>query len=205
MSLIKVALVEDDSNWLKEMVKFISKEDDITVVGTTDNREDAIKLVESIEIDVILMDINLSGNKLDGIDVALEIHNMGKAKVIMLTSINKDTVVCDSFTAGAVNYISKDNYREIPNAIREAYKNKSPIEALVKDYIRLKEEEQIKDLSPSEKEVYALLEKGYTRTQIQEQLYKSENTLKGQIKNILRKLSVSSCREAIEKVRRKGL
>ncbi|MFZ5987844.1 MAG: response regulator [Bacillota bacterium] len=205
MDNIRVLLVEDDPVWVRNLTKFLSRQKDILVIGVASSKEEAIRLAQSLEFDVILMDINLDKNKYDGIYAAMEILEIKKAKIIMLTCIMEDSVITNSFAAGAVNYVSKENYQDIPNVIRMAYKNKSPIEALLNEFSRLKKEEQLKDLSPCEREIFDLIEQGYTRSQIEEKLLKTRNTLKVQIKKILSKLGVSSSKEAVHKVKYKGI
>lgn len=205
MNKIKVAIVEDDLGWLKAMTSFLNKENDILVAGTATNREDAVNLARTTLFDVIIMDINLNENKRDGILAAVEILQLVNVKIIMLTSLKEDQIVLESFTAGAVNYISKEKYLEIPNAIRTAYNSDSPIEILLNEFSKLKRDEQLKDLTQSEKQVYDLLEKGYTKSRIETELYKTANTVKSQIKQILKKLGVTSSKEAVMKVKTKGL
>jgi DNA-binding NarL/FixJ family response regulator len=205
MDKIQVAIVEDDLGWLKALTSFLNKQGDILVEGTAMNREDAVNLARTSIFDVIIMDINLNENKRDGILAAVEILQSVKVKIIMLTSLKDVEIITDSFTAGAVNYISKENYNEIPNAIRKAFHNDSPIEVLLNEFSKLKRDEQLKELSGSEKQVYDLLEKGYTKTGIESKLYKTANTVKSQVKHILRKLGVSNSKEAVLKVKTKGL
>jgi len=205
MDKIKVAIVEDDLGWLKAMISFLNKESDILVAGTATNMADAIALAKTTSFDVIIMDINLNENKCDGILAAVEILQFAKVKIIMLTSMKEKDVILDSFTAGAVNYISKEKYLEIPNAIRSAFSNNSPIEVLLNEFSQLKRNEQLKNLTPSEKQVYELLEQGHSKSEIEAKLYKTDNTVKSQIKQILRKLCVKSSKEAVMKVKTRGL
>jgi len=205
MNKIQVAIVEDDLGWLKALTSFLNNQDDILVAGTATNKEDAVNLAKTSLFDVMIMDINLNENKRDGILAAVEILQSVKVKIIMLTSLKDDEIITDSFTAGAVNFISKEKYDEIPNAIRTAFHNDSPIEVLLNEFSKLKREEQLKELSCSEKQVYDLLEKGYTKVGIESKLYKTANTVKSQVKQILRKLGVSSSKEAVLKVKTRGL
>ena len=205
MKKIRVAIVDDDLNWLKAMVGFLNKENDLFVAGTATNREDAVNLAKAILFDVIIMDINLNENKCDGITAAVEILQFAEAKIIMLTSLKEEEIIVDSFTAGAVNFVSKDKYIEIPDAIRTAFHGDSPIEVLLEEFSKLKRDEQLKVLTPAEKEVFELLEEGYTKCRIQEKLYKTANTVKSQVKQILRKLCVKNSKEAVQKVKTKGL
>ena len=165
MYRINVAIVEDDLDWLKAIACFLTSNEDINIVWTAANREKALNLAKSQFADVILMDINLSGNKFDGIYAAAEISRTEKSKIIMLTSLSGENIISDSFIAGAVNFISKAHYRELPGVIRSAFHNSSPFEIVLKDYLRLKEEEQLIDLTNAEKEIINLMRKGiYTIT-----------------------------------------
>ncbi len=69
----------------------------------------------------------------------------------------------------------------------------------------MKREEALRNLTPAEREVFELLNDGYTHTQIETKLYKTESTLKNQINKMLKKLGVKSGKEAVEKIRRKGI
>lgn len=204
MCKIKVAIVDDDISWTKEIVKILNREKDIVIVGTAFSKEDAINLAKDIDIDVMLMDINLSGNKCDGIAATLEINRIKEIKMIMLTSLNDENIIINSFTAGAKNYITKSEYFKIPEAIRSLFNDKSPFDVLLKDYARLKEEQQLSILTQTEKELYKLIEEGHSRSQIQNKLLKSENTIKNQLKKIFKKFNVNSSKEVVEKVKSKG-
>ncbi len=205
MSHIKVVLVEDDPDWIKAMTVFLNKEEDILIVGAATGSAEAIQLARTIPFDVVLMDIQLSGSQLDGIHTAIEMHDIHPAKIIMLSSLNDEDVMTQSFTAGAVNYIEKSNFKELPHAIRNAYHHPTAMEALLKEFSRLKREEQLKELTSAEREVFELIEEGYTQPEIEKKLYKAESTLKNQVNKMLKKLGVKSSKEAVKKVKRKGL
>ncbi len=205
MDQIRIIVVEDDTDWMKTITKFLSNEDDFLIVGTATSKADSVKLAKSIDFDIILMDINLSGDNYDGINAAQEILEFRNKKILMLTCINDVDVIKNSFTAGAVNYMSKDNYRELPGVIRNCLNDNSPLNVMLQEYARLKEQEQLMLLSDAEKEVYGLIEKGHSRADLQKILMKSENTIKKQIKGIFKKLGVKSSQEAVRKVKRKGL
>lgn len=206
MDKIRVVLIEDDEDWIKIIETIIGDEDDMMVVGCGRTQEEAIKLSKALDqIDIYLVDINLTEDNLDGIYTALELKKSESSKIIMLTSMSDEEVIQQAFTAGATDYILKKDATHIPEIIRSTYNDAPPIQALIKDYVRLKIEEQLKDLTTAERVVYDLIEQGYSRSEIQKKLIKSDNTIKNQIKNILKKLSVSSMKEAIQKVKSGGL
>ena len=86
MNKIKVAIVEDDSVWLKALTSFLNFQEDIIVAEMATNKEDAVNMARTSLVDVIIMDINLNENKRDGILAAVEILESVKVKIIMLTS-----------------------------------------------------------------------------------------------------------------------
>lgn len=204
MSKIKVFLVDDDPEWLTAMEIFLGNLPDMTVVGAATTRNEAVSMAQSLEFDVVLMDINLTETRYDGI-YAAEICRFKTVKILMLTSLNDEDIILNSFIAGAVNFIPKSQYQAIPEAIRATYHNRSPVEIILRDYSRLKEAEQIQSLTRSEREILALAEEGLSRTQISRKLHKSEQTIKNQIGVILKKLDVDRIKDAITRVKTKGI
>lgn len=206
MDKIRIVLIEDDLDWIKIIETIIGNEDDMMLVACSRTKEEAIKISGALnQIDIFLVDINLTEDNLDGIYTALELKRSESSKIIMLTSMSDEEVIQQAFTAGATDYILKKDATHIPEIIRSSYHETPPIQALIKDYVRLKSEEQLKELTTAERGVYDLIEQGYSRSEIQKKLIKSDNTIKNQIKNILKKLSVSSMKEAIQKVKSGGL
>ncbi|MBX4147722.1 response regulator transcription factor [Paenibacillus sp. FSL W7-1279] len=206
MNRIQIFLVEDDPDWVKSMTVFLNAQEDMIVVGTAESPEQAMAMAHILSFDIVLMDIQLTAGRLDGIYTAAEIlERKPQAKVIMLTSLGDELVIMQSFTAGAVNYIEKPRFKELPAAIRSAVLHSGSMEVLLKEFARLKREEQLRGLTPAEREVFDLLDEGYTHSQMEQKLFKTESTLKNQINKILKKLGVRSSKEAVEKVRRKGI
>jgi two-component system response regulator DevR len=211
MQKIRVFIVEDDLVWRKGLVDYINKEADVTIVGEAGTQEEALKWFQESDADVVLMDINLTENNLDGIDTALSITEQKEdCKIIMLTSLTAEDVIIESFSAGAVNYISKSNFKEIPDAIRAAYNRQSAIHptaaaALRNEFLRLKNEEFQKLLSPAEKELLQLIHQGQTQSQIEKTLHITRRTIKNHINRILKKLGVKTSKEAAAKAKQKKL
>ncbi|MHA6480915.1 response regulator [Paenibacillus sp. strain BS8-2] len=202
---IRVLIVEDDSDWIKAITSFLNREPDMLVVGAATTHDEALMLARTLTFDVALMDIQLSGSGYEGIYTTLELHDIHPAKIIMLTSVTEETIMMQAFTAGAVNYIEKTRFKELPQAIRSAHHHPAAMDALLKEFARLKREEQLGALTPAEREVYELIEDGYTQPEIERKLYKAESTLKNQVNKMLKKLGVKSSKEAVELVRRKGM
>lgn len=205
MKPIRLLLVEDDPDWVKAMSVYLNQQDDLLVVGTAGSADEALGLAASIDFDVALLDVHLSDAGRDGIYTALALTELRPVRIIMLTSDASERTMTDAFTAGAIHYLDKSRFRELPQVIRSAHHHPEPMEALLKELRRLKREEQLRSLTAAEREVFELLEEGYTHPQIERKLFKAESTLKNQVNRILKKLGVRSGREAVDKVRKGGL
>ncbi|MCA0757343.1 response regulator transcription factor [Paenibacillus sp. N4] len=190
MGSIRVMLVEDDPFWQQNLSADLAEEPDIEVVAVAGTKEEAVSAASRHPIDIILMDINLTGNNLDGLEAMKEILtelDEDRVKVIMLTSLTEREVIMKSFRLGALNYITKQSYKDIVRAIREAYEDRSTIHA---DAARIMRSEiQLMELSPMEREVFELRKEGLSKQQISEKLHKSTNTIKSQLKSIKNKLT----------------
>lgn len=186
--VIRVMLVEDDEFWRQQLSSDLNKEEDIQVVKAAVTKQEALEAFQTMEIDVILMDINLTENQLDGLEATRDI-SMNKelnTKIIMLTSLTDKDIILKSFQNGAVNYITKSSFQDIVKAIREAYADVPSIHPDAAPVMR--HEIQLMLLTPSERELYELREKGYNKTQMSQMLHKSVNTIKTQLRSIRNKL-----------------
>jgi DNA-binding NarL/FixJ family response regulator len=188
MDTIKVMLVEDDPFWQRTLAEDLAGEPDLSVTHIASTKEEACSMAEQAVVDVVLMDINLTENRLDGLEAAREIKLKSgrELKVIMLTSLQEKEIIVRSFQNGAHNYITKASYKDIVQAIRDAHAGR-PV--LHPDAVpALVQEIQLIQLTPSERELYEMRKKGYTRSQISSTLNKSVNTIKTQLRSIREKL-----------------
>lgn len=205
MDKIKIGIVEDDLDWLKVMDSFISANADLELAGTATSRNEALQLAISKDMDVLLMDINLNGKKSEGIFTVLDILEKKDIKIIMMTSLKDEKTIKDSFTAGALDYILKENFYDLPFVIRRVHNRSTVADVLLKEFRRLKKEEQMNAFTPAEKEIFNYLDKGYNKTQIEKVSYRTKNTIKHQIRSIFKKLNVRTRKDAIRKIHSNGL
>ncbi len=198
---IKVLIVDDLEDWLKAISKYLNREQDIEIVATATNKEDALNYIKQNSVDIILLDINLSCNNYDGIDALVEISEIrSDVRVIMMTSLKSEDIIKKSFLAGAVNYIFKDDYIELPVTIRKAYKNNLPISTVLKEFRSLTADKynNIENaLTPCEKELLLKKQEGCSNKELAKSLNKSESTIKSQTRSILRKYNSKSLKDII--------
>lgn len=204
MNKIRIIIVEDDEKWVMAMNLFMELEPDFEVTAVAGDYDTAVQICKTTEADIILMDINLSGNELDGIYATAEILCHKDIKVIMLTSMSDMEIIQSAYIAGAVNYVLKNNFKEVPSIIRNTLKATTPNEILARDYQRLRVRELLSPLTSQEKEIFQMFTEGKSKKDILECLYISENTLKNHIHSIIRKLESKTIHDAVEKIKRKG-
>jgi|DewCreStandDraft_1066081.scaffolds.fasta_scaffold00075_89 two-component system vancomycin resistance associated response regulator VraR len=216
MNQIRVLIVEDDKDWLRGLRAYLSMQQDIQVVAAAATSDEALAALADNKIDVVLMDIMLASS-MEGIWLTAQMTASSSVRVIMLTSMEEKELIFEAFQAGAVDYHIKSEYTSIPQAIRAAYLNRSPINEAVADRMReefrrlkqLEKDVKIKEIrgliTPTELEVLKLIDKGYTQPEIAQALVVSIHTVKIHVGHILRKLGVGSSREAADKVREAGI
>lgn len=190
MDKINLLLVEDDPIWMDGITNQLHKENDLKVVAQASSKEDALKL-DCINIDVAILDISLSDDEeFSGFEVAKHLKTQGLEKIIMLTSWEDPAIILESFDNGAMNFIKKSSYKDLPNIVRDTFYGRINLQSDIAGLIlnELKIERKTSVLTPAEKEVYRLKEAGYTRGQIAEKLYKSVETIKKQLQTIKKKI-----------------
>ncbi|MGC4377251.1 response regulator transcription factor [Fictibacillus sp. Mic-4] len=216
MSQIKLLIVEDDKDWLRGLVDFLSREPDIKVISQAQTCDEALELLKNEEFDVILMDISLAGET-EGIWLTSEVCKMCSARVIMLTSHKEKDIIFDAFRAGATDYLAKSDFEKIPDTIRSAFKKESPISASVAEQIReefrrlkqLEQQNQVKEirdmLTSTELKIMEMISEGVTQRSIAKQMVVSLRTIKVHVGNALKKLGEKSSKNAAKKLRDMGV
>ncbi|MFE6139488.1 response regulator [Bacillus sp. NPDC057893] len=191
MQQIRVMLVEDDEVWMKCLKNYIEKEEDILIVRQAYTEEEALQgNIE--EIDIILLDVTLSpeDSHLNGLEVARKLTAKGFNKVIMSTSWDEKEIILEAFDNGAINYVTKQSYKDIPKVIREAFYDKnclhSDVSAILVDALKIERKARV--LTPSEREVFYLKESGLSKAEIAKKLFKSAETIKKQLQKIYSKI-----------------
>jgi DNA-binding NarL/FixJ family response regulator len=151
MGKIRVLFVEDDPDFVFLIRGLLESEPDFEVLGYADNRNDAVLLAQSLNPDIVLMDLNLSGTELDGIEAARQIRISTDAKVILLTAFEQpDISVEASKKSFASGYIFKSQYELIPETIRKTARGHTSQEDFIKALI-------LSELSTAEKSVFQMI------------------------------------------------
>jgi two-component system, NarL family, response regulator DevR len=180
-------LVEDDPRWQQDIAEDLKIETDINVIKVASTKEEAVVAAKELPLDIILMDINLTGNNLDGIEATFEITQLKKdIKIIMLTALTDREIIIKAIEYGAINYVNKSSIKDILHCIREAHHGKASLHPDATGAIL--REIRLKSLTPMEKKIYSLKEDGYTRPQMAQYFHTTLDTIGTHMKNISKKL-----------------
>lgn len=200
MSSIRVLLVDDHSVVRLGMMTLINDQPGMKTVGEAGTAPEAVKAVEELNPDVVLMDIRLPGES--GITATREItRRFPDTKVVMLTSYADDELIFRAVRAGAKGYVLKQvGNEELLNAIKAAAEGEAILDSKTTNKIlaRLRQlEEQVersvfKELSARELDVLAEVAQGKTNKEIGNALNLSETTVRNYVSNILDKLDLNN-------------
>ncbi len=197
--MIKVFLIDDHPFVLQGLKSFLSTNQNINIVGQSDNGTEAIKEIKKLKPEVIIVDLHLPD--MTGIKVTKEIKKMPiNTEVIILSSFCEDDEVIAAIDAGALSYLMKDSP---PQKLIEAIfatKNREPVlhpRIAKKIMKRVKNKRSpIDPLTSREKEVLSELSTGKSNKEIAKVLFISDKTVKTHVSNILRKLEVKDRTQA---------
>jgi NarL family two-component system response regulator LiaR len=214
MDKIKIIIADDHAVVREGTRTLLEREEDMQVVGEASDGKEAIRLIEELKPDVVILDISMP--KLGGIEVTRQIKpRFPSTAILILTAYDNDEYVFALLEAGAAGYLLKDVHgREIVEAVRSVYSGESVLHPLIARKViqraissstKSVEEKPEMEFSEREKEVLKLAAKGLSNRDIADALYISIRTVQGHINSIFRKLNVGSRTEAIFQSVKKGL
>lgn len=202
----RVVIIEDQTDLLQSFNLIIGNTDRYEIIGLYSNAEEAIPKILKRTPDIILMDIQLPG--MSGIEATKIIKERNHLiEIVMLTVHNDDEIVFEALKAGASGYIIKsDGYLEVIDALDEIVAGGAPMSSrIAKMVINNFHANLNSPLTKRERQILQFMAKGWTYSQIAEELGIAKETSKTHIRNIYVKLKVNSKSQAIEKATREKM
>jgi len=200
MTKTRILLVDDHDIVRLGLMTLLNDQPNMEVVGEASTAAEAVTAAETLQPDVVLMDIRIPGA--GGIEACEQITKQHQAcKVVMLTSFADDELVVRAIRAGAVGYVLKQvGNEELLRAIQAAAKGEALLDpsttarllSRVREVERKVDEDAFRNLTDREMDVLAPLAKGKTNAEIGQLLNLSEKTVGNYIGNMFEKLGMKN-------------
>jgi NarL family two-component system response regulator LiaR len=208
---IRVFVADDHAIVRKGIAAVLEIVPDIDVVGEAENGRDAVRRVEQLQPDVILMDLVMP--EMDGIEAIRRIKDrQPEARILVLTTFAGEDKIFPAIKAGALGYHLKDSRpEELVQAIRQVHRGESSLHPVIARKV-LDELSQPSErpptpdpLTPREVEVLRLVAQGLQNPEIAEKLVITEATVRTHVSNIMSKLHLASRTQAALYALREGI
>jgi DNA-binding NarL/FixJ family response regulator len=200
-------LIVDDHPVVRDGLRGIFEGDpEFEVLGEASDGAEAVAMAESLQPDVVLMDL-----RMPNVDGATAIRRLAEhanpARVLVLTTYETDADVVPAIEAGAIGYLLKDSPRtELYRAVRAANLGESVLApSVAKRLVRQIRTPAQDGLSERELEVLSLIAQGETNRGTAARLFISEATVKTHLLHIYAKLDVNDRAAAVATAYERGL
>ncbi|RKE90829.1 response regulator [Ichthyenterobacterium magnum] len=203
--MIRLAIAEDHQSLIDGIQLLLEYEDNITIVGTANDGEALLDIVEKKSPNVILTDIRMP--KLDGIEATKQIKKKHpKIKILAFSMFDQTQAIEQMLAAGASGYILKNSaLSEVLNAIVSVHQGNTYFDANINTNSLNSEASTKKKglLTKRQIEILQLIAQGKTSREIAEELFIGITTVDTHRKNMVRILGLQGkgelMRYAIEK------
>jgi DNA-binding NarL/FixJ family response regulator len=202
-AVIDIVLVDDHAIVRQGLRAILEREGDMQVVAEAASPAEALAVVAASRPRVVLLDLKLSARSDDeGLALCRELTRaLPGVAVLVLTTLLDEHLVLQAIHNGACGYVVKDvDTAELVRAIRSVAEGGSAFDsrsaaAMVRS-LKVDDEADSRRLTDRELEVLRMLAQGRSNREIGARLYISESTVKFHVRNLMRKLAVSSRAEA---------
>ncbi len=211
MSKVQVLIADDHAIVREGLRSLLEEEQDIEVVGEAGSGEEAVRQVERLRPDVVLMDLRMPG-PLDGLQALQRVRaQWPTTQVVVLTTFSGEREVKEAVAHGAIGYLLKDALKDdIVRALRNAVVGRPSLHPEAQRHLMRRvaaagEPAPHEDLTARELDVLRLLGQGHSNKAIAARLDLSEGTVKGYVSTVLSKLDVDDRTQAALYAVRHGL
>lgn len=201
---IRILLVDDHPLMRRGMRDLLAMEDDLLPVGEAGTGEEALRLVDELDPDLILLDLNMPG--MDGLETLQRLREAKvDARIILFTVSDDQSHVLEALRQGADGYLLKDmDPEQLVEQVRAAANGKlaltPELTLILAQAIRERPSNASQNANASltkrEKDVLRLIAKGLSNKMIARKLGITEGTVKVHVKNLLHSLRLRSRVEA---------
>jgi len=205
-------MLADDHRMLREGLSRSMSEHGFDVVGEARDGVEAVNMAYSLTPDVVLMDVSMP--EMDGVEACRQVRAaVPGTKVVMLTMHADQDVLANAIRAGACGYLVKDcSTEEIAEAVRMASNGDTALSpqlaASMLDEVRKLDQAPTREervVTKREEEVLQLIADGCSTSEVAEQMYISQKTVKNHLASIYQKLDARDRTQAVLQAVRMGI
>jgi DNA-binding NarL/FixJ family response regulator len=192
---IRILAVDDHPILRQGIAGLIADESDMTLIGEAANGREAIQQFRTHRPDVTLMDLQMP--EMNGLDALIAIRGeFPEARIIVLTTYTGDVQATRALKAGARAYLLKNSlHKELLDTIRAVHAGRKTLSPEVSFELAEHSAEEL--LSAAEVRVLRLIAEGNSNKEIAALLSVTEDSIKGQVRNILSKLGANDRTHAV--------
>ena len=205
--MIRIVFADDHRVVRTGLEQLVGTFDDVEVVGSGVNGEEAVDICAAARPDVALIDLEMP--VLDGIEATRRIRGASPAtSVIVFTSFSDRERILRALDAGAIGYLLKDaEPEELHRAIRAAVRGEAPLAPKAAAALLAARSNATLShvLTEREREVLGLVASGLANKQIARRLSISEKTVKGHLTHVFHAIGVTDRTQAALWAERNGL
>lgn len=203
---IRLIVVDDHPIVRDGIVGVFAGDDDFEVVGVAFDGIELLELTQTLEVDVVLLDLRMP--RMGGVEAIRALRaKHHPARIVVLTTFDTDDDVLPAIEAGADGYLLKDTSgAELRHAVRQAHAGRPVIVSEVAAALMRREScPKPVRLSERELDVLRLVASGRTNREAGDELFISETTVKTHLMHLFDKLGVNDRAAAVHEAHKRGL
>ncbi len=192
---MNIIIVDDDSLVAGALKTILEINEDVTVIATGSDGQEACELYRRYQPDILLMDIRMKN--MSGLEASAAIlQEFPQAKILLLTTFSDDEYIVKALRLGAKGYLLKQDYSSILPALRAVYSGQTVFGTEIVSRIPNLLQTAVSfdytsyDINERELEIIELIANGYSNKEIAAELFLSEGTVRNYLSSILDKLQL---------------
>jgi DNA-binding NarL/FixJ family response regulator len=202
--LVRIMLVDDHAVMRAGTRRFLEDERDFLVVGEAGDGDEALALAETLDVDVVLLDINLP--RIDGVKTARLLRERRPDwRILILTGYNSEAALHAVHRLGVDGYLMKTSSDvELVAAIRSVMRGNKVLSSMATNQLDQAGAQEVTLPTPKEMDVLRALARGLKNKDIADEMSVSVHTVEYHVHNLFLKLNATSRADALMRAQRLG-